>query len=67
MIVKRIVTSIETKEVSKARQFFVDILGLELVMDQGWIATFAGSHKTVPQLSVACEGGSVIVFGSKKF
>ena len=58
MIVKRIVTNIAATDVSKAREFYVDILGLEIVMDLGWITTFASPDKVEPQLSVATEGGS---------
>ena len=58
MIVKRIVTNVAATDVSKARQFYVDILGLEIVMDLGWITTFASPDKVEPQLSVATEGGS---------
>ena len=38
--------------------FTHDILGLAVVMDQGWIATFAALSQMAPQLSVASEGGS---------
>ena len=58
MMVKRIVTNIASTDVSKAKQFYVDILGLDIVMDQGWIATFASRAKMAPQISVATEGGS---------
>ena len=59
MMVKRIVTNIASTDVSKAKQFYVDILGLDIVMDQGWIATFAASRaKMAPQISIATEGGS---------
>ncbi|TYO62228.1 glyoxalase [Bradyrhizobium hipponense] len=58
MRVKRIVTNIAATDVSLARRFYQDVLGLEVVMDQGWIATFAAQSKMVPQLSVASEGGS---------
>ena len=36
MIVKRIVTNFAATDVSKARHFYADILGLEVVMDHGW-------------------------------
>ena len=52
MMVKRIVTNIASTDVSKAKQFYVDILGLDIVMDQGWIATFESRAK------MATEGGS---------
>jgi len=58
MMVKRIVTNIAATDVSKAKQFYVDILGLDIVMDQGWIATFASRTKMAPQISIATEGGS---------
>ena len=58
MMVKRIVTNIASTDVSKAKQFYVDILGLDIVMDQGWIATFASRARMAPQISIATEGGS---------
>jgi hypothetical protein len=33
MMVKRIVTNIAATDVSKAKPFYVDILGLDIVMD----------------------------------
>ena len=58
MIVKRIVTNFVTADVSKARRFYADILGLEVAMDLGWIVTFASPARMAPQISVATEGGS---------
>jgi catechol 2,3-dioxygenase-like lactoylglutathione lyase family enzyme len=58
MIVKRIVPNFASTDVSKAKQFYADILGLEVVMDLGWIATFASPTKMAPQVSIANEGGS---------
>ena len=58
MAVKRIVTNIATEEFDKARAFYGDILGLNLVMDQGWIQTFADTGSMSPQISFASEGGS---------
>ena len=58
MIVKRIITNFATSDVSKARHFYADILGLEVAMDLGWIVTFASPARMAPQLSVATEGGS---------
>ncbi|SRR5579871_2314044 len=58
MIVKRIIANFATSDVSKARRFYADILGLEIVMDLGWIVTFASPAQMAPQLSVATEGGS---------
>ena len=58
MIVKRIVANLATNDVSKARRFYADVLGLEVAMDLGWIVTFASPARMAPQLSVATEGGS---------
>jgi len=41
MAVKRIVANIATERVEDAKAFCADILGLNLVMDLGWILTFA--------------------------
>ena len=58
MAVKRIVANIATKCVEDAKAFYADILGLNLVMDLGWILTFAGGEAAAPQISIATEGGS---------
>jgi catechol 2,3-dioxygenase-like lactoylglutathione lyase family enzyme len=59
MVVKRIVTNIAASQVAAARSFYSDILGLDVVMDLGWIITFAARGVcAVPQISVASEGGS---------
>ena len=58
MKVKRIVTNIAATDVSKARQFYADVLGLSVVMDHGWILTFGCPERMTPQISVASEGGS---------
>ena len=58
MIVKRIVANFTAADVSRARQFYSEILGLTLVMDLGWIATFEAPSLMAPQVSIASEGGS---------
>jgi catechol 2,3-dioxygenase-like lactoylglutathione lyase family enzyme len=58
MAVKRIVANIATPRLEPAKAFYVDILGLHLVMDLGWIQTFAADHPVPSQISVATEGGS---------
>ena len=55
MRVKRIVTNIAAADVSLARRFYQDVLGLEIVMDQGWIATFAAQSKMAMRVSGAIE------------
>ncbi len=58
MTVKRIVTNIAADEPSDAQAFYCDLLGLETVMDHGWIVTMAADGAASPQISIASEGGS---------
>jgi catechol 2,3-dioxygenase-like lactoylglutathione lyase family enzyme len=58
MTVKRIVANIASSDTAAARAFYGDILGMNVVMDHGWIVTFATEAGTTPQVSVASEGGS---------
>ena len=58
MAVKRIVANIGASNVEAAKAFYGDILGMDVVMDFGWIMTFAAKATTTPQVSVATEGGS---------
>ncbi|QGQ93993.1 glyoxalase [Paenibacillus psychroresistens] len=58
MKVKRIVANINTQDIRAAKSFYQDVLGLELLMDQGWIGTY-GSHEEMNiQISFASQGGS---------
>lgn len=58
MAVRRIVANIAGIDMAAARAFYGEILGLQVVMDQGWIVTFAADASMTPQLSIAAEGGS---------
>ena len=58
MAVLRIVANIETSELAKAQAFYGDLLGLELLMDHGWIRTYGSEAQMRVQLSLAAEGGS---------
>lgn len=56
--IKRVVSNIETSEIDKADTFYRDILGLEPVMDHGWIRTYGSDSKMTVQISFATEGGN---------
>lgn len=56
--VKRIVPNIAAPDVAKADAFYKDVLGLEVLMDLGWIRTYGSSAKMTIQFSVMSEGGS---------
>lgn len=58
MKVKRIVVDIETGNISAARVFYGEVLGLSLLMDHGWIATYGSEEQMSIQISFAKEGGS---------
>ncbi len=58
MKVKRIVTNIEATDVAEAKRFYQDLLGMELLMDHGWIATYGTAETMRTQVSFASEGGS---------
>jgi catechol 2,3-dioxygenase-like lactoylglutathione lyase family enzyme len=56
--VKRIVANVPTSDVEKASAFYKEILGLEVLMDLGWIRTYGSSASMTLQVSVMSEGGS---------
>ena len=58
MKVKRIVSNIATPDVEKANAFYEEVLGLEVLMDLGWIRTYGSRSKMTIQMSVMSEGGS---------
>ena len=58
MKVKRIVANVGVSDPAAAKRFYQDILGLDVLMDMGWIATY-GSPELMPvQVSFMTEGGS---------
>ena len=58
MKVKRIVANIAASDVAAARRFYHEVLGLDLLMDQGWIVTYGSREKTSVQVSIMSEVGS---------
>ena len=58
MQVLRIVANLATDDVAAAKAFYGDVLGLDVLMDQGWIATYGSTRTMAVQLSVASQGGS---------
>jgi catechol 2,3-dioxygenase-like lactoylglutathione lyase family enzyme len=58
MAVKRIVANIAAEDLKRAQAFYGDLLGMRLVMDHGWIMTFAAEGSAAPQVSIATQGGS---------
>lgn len=58
MTVKRIVADVEVGEIATAQSFYGDVLGLDVLMDQGWIVTFGSAEQMRVQISFMTEGGS---------
>jgi len=58
MTVRRIVANIATGDVAAAKRFYHDLLGLDLLMDLGFIVTYGNEAKMTVQVSIATEGGS---------
>ena len=58
MSVRRIIANIATPDIAAAKRFYGDVLGLDLLMDHGWIATYGSDARMTVQVSFAAEGGS---------
>ena len=58
MKVNRIVANFAAPDLDRARAFYQDALGLELLMDHGWIRTYGSQTEMSIQVSFASEGGS---------
>lgn len=52
MTVKRIVPDLHAGDPAAGRDFFTEVLGLEVAMDLGWIVTYAAPGQSTAQLSV---------------
>ena len=58
MKVKRIVADIKVADPAAGKRFYVDLLGLDVLMDMGWIATYGSDEAMTVQVSFMTEGGS---------
>ncbi|WP_137930328.1 VOC family protein [Mesorhizobium comanense] len=58
MKVRRIVANVETRDAAAARRFYHDVLGLDVLMDQGWIVTCGSEEQMQVQISFMAQGGS---------
>lgn len=57
-MVKRIIANIKTNDLSRANQFYQDILELNVLMDHGWIKTLGNDEDAKVQISFAEQGGN---------
>lgn len=58
MKVKRVVANIATNDIAAAERFYGAVLGLDILMDLGWIATYGSDETARTQISFMTEGGS---------
>jgi catechol 2,3-dioxygenase-like lactoylglutathione lyase family enzyme len=50
--VRRIVPDFSSAEPSECREFYVEVLGLEVAMDLGWVVTFAAPENPTAQITI---------------
>ncbi|MGX1307437.1 catechol 2,3-dioxygenase-like lactoylglutathione lyase family enzyme [Amorphus suaedae] len=58
MTVRRIVANLAAADPAAAAPFYRDVLGLDVLMDLGWIVTYGSAAAMPVQVSVMSEGGS---------
>jgi catechol 2,3-dioxygenase-like lactoylglutathione lyase family enzyme len=61
MSVRRIVPDFQADDPGAGREFYSEVLGMEVVMDLGWIVTFAAPHNPAAQINVIREDASAAV------
>jgi catechol 2,3-dioxygenase-like lactoylglutathione lyase family enzyme len=61
MPVRRIVPDFHAHDPGASRAFYVDVLGLEVAMDLGWVVTFAAPGNPTAQISVMRDDASASV------
>jgi uncharacterized glyoxalase superfamily protein PhnB len=62
--VKSIVPNVKTDDPAKVAEFYRNVLGMELAMDMGWIATWQNDQPACPQISFAKHAGSGAPFAN---
>jgi len=58
MTVRRVVPDINTQHPAESRSFYVDLLGLEVAMDLGWVVTYASPSNPTAQVTVTQSEGA---------
>ena len=53
MVVRRVVPNLLTPDMDASRAFYGEFLGLEQVMDLGWIVTYASPGNRTAQVSIS--------------
>lgn len=58
MTVRRIVADFAVSDPTAGERFYRDLLGLDVLMDLGWIVTFGSTQSMTVQVNFMAEGGS---------
>ena len=53
MRIRRIIANIAAGDNTAAKRFYQDILGLDVLMDHGWITTYGSQPQMTVQISIA--------------
>jgi predicted enzyme related to lactoylglutathione lyase len=61
MGIRRILPDFEAPDPSAGAKFYSEVLGLEVVMDQGWVVTYAAPENPTAQINVMREDASAPV------
>ena len=61
MSVRRIVPDIKSKDLDASRQFYVDVLGLEVAMDMDFIVTLVSPSNPTAQVSLMRDDDSLAI------
>ncbi len=56
MSIRRVVPNLASDSIGATRDFYVDLLGFEAVMDMGWIVTVASPSNATAQVSITADG-----------
>jgi catechol 2,3-dioxygenase-like lactoylglutathione lyase family enzyme len=51
--IRRVVPNISSPDLDTSREFYCDLLGFEVVMDLGWIVTYASPTNATAQISIS--------------
>ena len=52
MSIKRVVPDIVSERIDESRKFYTEFLGFDVVMDMGWVLTFASPSNPTAQLTL---------------
>lgn len=56
VIIRRIVPNIYSSDLEKSKQFYIEFLEMELVMDMKWVLTFASKNNPTAQITLLQYG-----------